>query len=58
MSVSTEQQLDILLRLGKAIAKEKDIDRLLHITGDFARDILDASVGAPVAVIPHSFLRE
>jgi response regulator RpfG family c-di-GMP phosphodiesterase len=42
MSVSTEQQLDILLRLGKAIAKEKDIDRLLHITGDFARDILDA----------------
>lgn len=42
MSVSTEQQLDILLRLGKAIATEKNIDRLLPIAGDFARDILEA----------------
>jgi HD-GYP domain-containing protein (c-di-GMP phosphodiesterase class II) len=42
MAISTEQQLDILLNLGKAIAQEKDIERLLPITGDFARDILDA----------------
>ena len=42
MSISVERQLEILLRLGKAISREKDINRLLPTIGELTRDILGA----------------
>ncbi len=42
MAISAEKQLEILLRLGKAISKDKDIDRLLPTIGELTRDILGA----------------
>lgn len=37
-----EQQLEILLRLGRVISKENNLDRLLQVTGNFSAEIVDA----------------
>ena len=40
--MNAEEKLNILLRVGKEISRERDLDRLLETLTNLARDILDS----------------